>query len=190
MTGSAASLPRHERGAPLSLFQPVQQHGQPAPMAWRSPPGRVPCPAAAMGPPRTRVLLLANQALIAFELQRALREAGYRIVGPASSAEQARRLLARCSIDCAIVDFDNLDARAVSESAELLERWSIPFVVLTGRTELPAPQAGRPHLQKPFDPEDVVAAVERAIAAQLDDGGIQYPVAPPALSWPRIMPQL
>jgi len=186
--GSAASQTRPERVAPLSLFPPDVQSWQPTPMAWRAPPGRSAAPVAAMGPPRTRVLLMADSALIALDLQRALREAGYRIVGPASSPGQAKRLLTHFSIDCAIIDLDGLDGDTASAAIDLLEQWSIPLVISTGRTEPHAAPAHRPLLRKPFAREDVVTAVEQAIAEQRG-GGVPHPAAPPA-HWPRLMPQL
>lgn len=187
-SGSAASQAGYQPGVPLSLFHPAPQPARPAPMAWRLPPGRAPSPVAAMNPPRTRVLLVADRALIALDLQRALREAGYRIVGPASSVEQARRLVTRFAIDCAIVDLDGLDAEA-SAAADLLQQSGIPFVVLTGRLDPPELLAGRPRLHKPFEKDDVAAAIERAIARHADDDdGIQYPLAPPTFTWPRVLP--
>lgn len=190
---SATSQARHRHVAPLSFFPaggwPGKRAGR-APMAWRCPPGRSPAPVGAMSPPRTRVLLIADRASIALDLQRALREAGYQIVGPATCVEQARRLLARCAIDCAIVD---LDAH-VSAAAEVLDRWGTPFVILTSRMDPPEAHAGRPRLHKPFGREDVASAVERAIARHAGDGddggGIQYRVEPSTVSWPRVLPQL
>ena len=158
-------------------------------MAWRSTPGRSPAPVAAMSPPRSRVLLIADRAVIALDLQRALREAGYRIVGPASSVEQAKRLLTRFAIDCAIVDLDGLGAEA-SGAPDLLEQFGIPFVILTGRMDPPAAHAGRPRIHKPFDRDEVAEAIERAIARQADDDRPPYPVAPPTVTWPRVIPQL
>lgn len=189
-SGSAASQARYQTGAPLSLFRAgwkSRERGVLAPMAWRSPPGCSPAPVAAMKPPRTRVLLVVDRAMIALDLQRALREAGFQIVGPATSVEQTRRLLTRFAIDCAIVDLDGLDASA---EAELLEQSRTPFVILTSRMNPPEMHVGRPRLHEPFDREDVAAAIERAIARHSDNDGIQYPAAPPIVTWPRIMPQL
>jgi CheY-like chemotaxis protein len=191
-SGSAASHARPRRELPLSLFQLVRRTGHQAalaPQAWRSPPGRSPTPVAAMSPPRTRVLVVARRAVIALDLQRALREAGYRIVGPACSPDEARRLLTRFAIDCAVVDLDSFDAPA-SAAVDLLEQRNIPFVILTSRLDPPPAHAGRPRLHKPFERDQVTDAIERAIARQRDDDGIQYPVAPPNVTWPRIMPQL
>jgi DNA-binding NtrC family response regulator len=155
-------------------------------LAWPSPPGAAPTQIAAKSPPGNRVLVVSDRARIALDLQRSLREAGYRVVGPATCDDETSRLLGRFAIDCAIVDLDGKD---VPDTA-LLDRCGVPFVILTSRMDPPEQHFGRPRLHAPFTTDDVAEAIERAIAQRKQGGVAQYPVAPPSSVWPRIFPQL
>ena len=153
-TGSAASPNRQTRRSrlpafPLSRHQIIGHH----PLARHSSAAAV-----APGQRRRRVLVIADRARVALEVQQALATAGYRTVGPATSTDEARHLLSRFAIDCAIVD---LDARC-SAATDLLEQQGTPFVILTSRMDPPPTQANRPRLHTPVECGDVVAAVERA----------------------------
>ena len=66
MTCSAASTPN-------IAWKPV--HTPTPPPRWLG----------ASEPPRGRILVVEDQAVVALDLQRSLREAGYRVVGPATS---------------------------------------------------------------------------------------------------------
>lgn len=172
-TGPAA--PRDRRR------QRINRHPKHRPLPRRSP-------AAASTPVRrrTRVLVIADRARIALEVQRALAAAGYRTVGPATSTEEARRLLSRFAIDCAIVDLDAGGAAAT----DLLERQGTPFVILTSRMDPPPEHASRPRLHVPADCDDVMATVERAMGASPGSDEVRYRIEPLSMSWPRVFPQL
>ena len=186
--GSAASLSRPARGVPLSLFRSTPESGLP-PMARGAPPGRTPLALAASDPPRGKILLVADQAVIALDLHRLVRDAGWSIVGPASSVPQAGRLLARGGIECALIDLD-LEPRTASDVAALLARADIPVVFLTGANAQPDGEAVRPVVPKPITASALLAAVEQAVSGDEDSGEIHYPTSPPVISWPRVMPQL
>jgi CheY-like chemotaxis protein len=56
--------------------------------------------------PRGKVLVVVDDAIVALDLQRLLHEAGYRVVGPATTVAEIQRMIQRGDIDCAIVDLD------------------------------------------------------------------------------------
>ena len=184
-TGSAASMALHDPRVALSFFGEFRRPEMPQTTAWGAPPRRSPSGLATCDPPRGKILLASEQAVIALDLQRTLRDAGYRIVGPVSSTSQAERLLARSSVDCAVVD---LDAQTAAEVGEVLSRSGIPTVFLGGSETLPEKHVDKPLVQKPFDSHRLLAAIEKAMSSV--DYGIHYAIAPPAIPWPRVMPQL
>ena len=120
-----------------------------------------------------------------------MREAEYRVVGPASSLGEAGRLIARGSIDCAVLDLD-LDAPSAIAIADLLAQSGITVVFLSGASldELPERHRGSPLVDKPYTGATLLKALTRAISSGNDETGIWYRPSPPSISWPRVMPQL
>lgn len=139
--------------------------------------------------PRGRILVVEPQIVVALDLQRILREVGYRIVGPASSVAGVERLMVRGSIDCAVLD---LDLDAAIAIADLLTQSGIPVVFLSGASldELPERHRGSPLVDKPYTAASLLKALTRAISAGSDETGIWYRPSLPSISWPRVMPQL
>lgn len=83
-----------------------------------------------------RLLVVEDEALIAMELCKDLGQAGWEILGPASSIEEALRLLdGRTLPDAAVLDV-NLGGRLVYPVAERLQALGIPFVFCTGYQRL------------------------------------------------------
>jgi CheY-like chemotaxis protein len=115
--------------------------------------------------PRGRILVVVDDPLIALDLQRLLRDAGYRVVGPAATVNEIQRLVGRGDIDCAILDLD-VDRRAPLPVADLLAFAEVPFVYLTTGAlgVVPFRHRHRPLVGKPFTRERLLAAVEKAMA--------------------------
>jgi DNA-binding response OmpR family regulator len=141
--------------------------------------------------PNGGILVVEPQAVVAFDLQRILRNAGYRVVGPAATAAEARRLIDRGRIDGAIVDLD-LDPSATSVIVGLLDAAGIPAVFLSREAlqQLPGGDRERPLVHKPYTDADLLGAVRRALDKAADDDVIHYRISPPTISWPRVFPQL
>src|SRR5918995_1143491 len=107
-------------------FAPQPMAPQPMPEGLRfSPPSL-----ATLDRPQGRVLVVVDDALVALDLQRLLHEAGYRVVGPATTVAEIQRMIRRGDIDCAILDLD-IDRRAPLPIADLLAFAEVPFVYLT-----------------------------------------------------------
>jgi CheY-like chemotaxis protein len=192
--GSAVCLPGRGQEAPFPAFHNFRRTGRlpAAPrIATASAPGRqVPRTALADDPPRGRILVVADQAPLALDMQRVLRDAGYRIVGPAVSAAEAERLAGRRAIDGAVVDLQLEDS--ASAVADRLAESGIPFVWLTDPLlgAIPRAHAFAPGLTKPFKGEELIEALERAMSSGRSCTESFYPVPPPQEAWPRVFPQL
>lgn len=146
-------------------------------------------------PPRGRILVIEDQAVVALDLQRTLREAGYRVVGPATSLPAVEALLARGKLDAAIVDADAAggDAgRLAFVMADRLADAGVPVLFLTSRSNpLPDRFAGAPILEKPFSRPRLLEELTNVMAARrLADDEFPYAISPPPMSWPRVFPQL
>ncbi len=149
--------------------------------------------------PTGRILVVGPQAVIALDLQRILRDAGYRVVGPAATAAEARRLIDRGPIDGAIVDLD-IDRRTVPAILGLLDDAGIPAVFLSGAAleELPDRHRDGPLLDKPCKGPRLLAALRQVLSPAKDEGQGEgheereflYPISPPPMPWPRVFPQL
>ncbi len=147
---------------------------------------------AAAEPPRGRVLVFEDETIVALDLQRILREAEFRVVGPATSLEEAKALLARARtglrIDAAVIDLEAA-AERVEEVADLLKQAGIPLVLLAGaRNRVPPALSHERLIEKPCEAGTLVKAIEEAIAGR--DGAVVYPIAAARLSFPRVLPQL
>jgi CheY-like chemotaxis protein len=193
---SAASLPGHGQEAPFPPFHSFRRHGRlsvvPRTAVASAPQRQLPRTALADDPPRGRILVVTDKAPLALDVQRALRDAGYRAVGPAASADEAERLTDRRPIDGAVVDLQ-LDDGAAAIVADRLAHRSIPFVWLTKPlvATIPRTHAFAPVVTNPFKGEDLIQTLERALSAKyLSSADRFYPVPPPQEVWPRVFPQL
>jgi CheY-like chemotaxis protein len=141
--------------------------------------------------PQGKVLMVVDDAVVALDLQRLLREAGYRVVGPVTTVSEVQRAIERGAIDCAIVDLD-VDRRAPLPIADLLAFADVPFVYLSTGVLGPPPVWHRHRLlvEKPFTREAVLAALEKATARPREvandnrwQGGVVVP-------WTRVYPPI
>ena len=78
-----------------------------------------------------RILVVEDEYLIAMELEATLRNAGYRVIGPALDLSAALELLKAERPDAAILDV-NLAGQWVTPVAEVLQGSFVPFILATG----------------------------------------------------------
>ena len=195
--GSAAFL----TGPAPAALQPFSRSLPPAAVPGTASPRRAPPVPLSHDWPNGRILIVGPQAVIALDLQRILRDAGYRVVGPAATEAEARRLIDRGPIDGAIVDLD-LDPSAAPSIVELLDDAGIPAVFLSGAAleALPDRHHGRPLVEKPYTGASLLTALRQALAPakgegqgeeeEEGEGEFLYPISPPPMPWPRVFPQL
>ena len=114
---------------------------------------------------RRRVLVAEDEALIAMEVEAALRRAGWEVVGPVARAAEVARLAAgEQPLDAAVLDIRLGGGATVFAAADALAARGVPLVFLTGYGPgiLPERLRGRPVLRKPFPAERLAAALEDA----------------------------
>ena len=105
------------------------------------------------------VLVIEDEPLISMDLCATLEDAGFAIVGPAYTVQAAIQLLQSERPSVAIVDLWLRDGPCI-DVVHLLRARGVPFVVIsgTGPDGYPASAfSGVPWLQKPADPNEVVA---------------------------------
>ncbi len=109
-----------------------------------------------------RVLVVEDEALVAMLVEDALLDAGASVIGPAATVAEALALLERETPEAAVLDL-NLAGETSTPVADALAARGVPFVVATGygADGLPAGHAEVPVLAKPYDPDDLTAALSR-----------------------------
>ncbi len=114
-----------------------------------------------------RVLVIEDEAMVAFLIEDMLTEMGHEVGAVASRIQQALDLARTGTFDFAIVDV-NLDGQPSYPIADVLRERGIPFVFATGYgvKGLDAQFAGASTLAKPF----VMADLQKLLAELLNDG--------------------
>ncbi len=109
-----------------------------------------------------RVLVVEDEPLIAFDIAAYLTEAGFEVVGPATSLAAALKLLASQGCDLAVLDV-NLGPQTAAPIAAALSARSLPFLALSGYSidQLPEGFKDAPMLTKPVDPKRLVGELRR-----------------------------
>jgi len=115
---------------------------------------------------QTRVLVVEDEYLIRMLLEDMLADLGYAVVAAVGTITEARDLAAHGDFSAAILDV-NLDGQEIFPVADILKERGLPFVFVTGYGErsLPEPYRDRPALQKPFQAEQLEAALSGLLAA-------------------------
>jgi PAS domain S-box-containing protein len=119
------------------------------------------------GPQRRRILVVEDSALIAIEIEEAVRELGYEVLGPVARLSSAIEIAETQPVDGALLDI-NLDGVQVFPLADLLKERGVPFVFATGydrRTVLPPRFETVPTLAKPFSPSELARLLTATLKA-------------------------
>lgn len=114
-----------------------------------------------------RLLVIEDEAMVAFLIEDMLVEMGHEIGAVASRMQQALDLARTGTFDFAIIDV-NLDGQPSYPIADVLRERGIPFVFATGygTKGLDARFVGTPTLTKPF----VLADLQKLLPEILNDG--------------------
>jgi CheY-like chemotaxis protein len=113
-----------------------------------------------------RVLVVEDEYLIRMLLEDMLADLGYAVTAAVGTIAEAREHAAGGDFSAAILDV-NLDGQEIFPVADILAARSLPFVFVTGYGErsLPERYRERPALQKPFQAEQLDAALAGLLAA-------------------------
>lgn len=106
------------------------------------------------------VLVVEDEYFQAQDCREWLRSAGATVAGPVRSCEDAEHILDQARVDAAVVDI-NLGQGPDFQVASQLSGRGVPFIFATGYDEkvIPAEFRQALTLQKPFDPQHLIAAV-------------------------------
>ena len=135
---------RGDSGPPLSATQPAPR---------------------AISSPKARVLVVEDEVLVAFQIECALRDAGFDVVGPAKSTAEALILL-QSPCNGAVLDI-MLGSETSEPIAKALIERGIPFITLSGYSQEQRPKifADVIALSKPLASERLVEQLRRCIMA-------------------------
>lgn len=114
-----------------------------------------------------RILVAEDEYFLADELRRELQDAGAEMLGPVASVRSGLQILeAPTKPDAASLDV-NLGGECVYPLADVLIARSVPFVFTTGYDQgvIPDAYAHVLRLEKPVEPETVLAAIETLLKA-------------------------
>jgi two-component sensor histidine kinase/DNA-binding response OmpR family regulator len=125
----------------------------------------LPAPTA---PKISRILVVEDEPLVALQLQSALEDEGYEVVGPATTLAEGLRLAQNGKFDLALLDI-NLGVENSSPIALHLSSRRIPFVFSTGYTDsstLPEQFRSIARLQKPYSIEEIRRVINNSALPQ------------------------
>jgi DNA-binding response OmpR family regulator len=109
-----------------------------------------------------KVLVVEDEALVAMLVEDALLDAGFGVIGPAATVEEAMALLDHERPDAVVLDL-NLAGETSTPVADLLAARGIPYVIATGygASGLPAGHQDAMVLAKPYDPAELTSMLGR-----------------------------
>lgn len=121
-------------------------------------------------PNHLRCMIAEDQVLIGMAMEASLEEAGFRVVGPFLSNDEALRSLEDETPDVAVLDVVMKDGSSVAIARELKRR-GVRFAIYSGLQAAPdAPEfRDAPWLEKPVSRETLIATM-RELAAPASGG--------------------
>lgn len=117
---------------------------------------------------RHTVLIVEDEAIIAFAIEELVLEAGFDIAGVTGGLEKALALIESGVCTVAILD-TNLAGVSAGPAATALAARGVPFLVLSGyapHQQAPPFSAAAIHLQKPCPPERLIDALRSVTGPQ------------------------
>ncbi len=119
--------------------------------------------------PRRKILIVEDEAFIAFFLEAILSDAGFQVIGPVDDAAAAFRLADQERPDLALMDIHiKGDQDGVSAARRLVEDLGVPVVIVSANAAQSLDRLRgltRHILDKPIAGEELVLAVRQALAA-------------------------
>jgi two-component system, response regulator PdtaR len=120
-------------------------------------------------PPKRRVVIAEDEALIRLDLAEMLAEEGYEVVGQAGDGERAVELAEELRPDLVVLDVKMPKLDGISAAQKIAEQRIAPVVILTAFSQRELVERARDagamaYLVKPFGKNDLVPAVEMAVS--------------------------
>jgi two-component system, response regulator PdtaR len=119
-------------------------------------------------PPRSRVVIAEDEALIRLDLKETLDELGYEVVGEAADGEQAVALARELKPDLVILDVKMPVLDGITAAQRITAAGIAPVVILTAFSQRDLVERARDagamaYLVKPFSSTDLMPAIEMAV---------------------------
>ncbi|WP_457578421.1 response regulator [Ensifer adhaerens] len=167
--GGSARLTTEADGMRWEVRLPLEAHVPPSTLSDLEEPVReapaADAPAASTKLKGKRILVVEDEALIAFEIAAILEDEDAEVAGPAATPGDALRLIDEMALDAALLDA-NLRGQPVDAIATALADKKVPFVFVSGygREALPPGFADTALLAKPFNPRQLLEAAALLVA--------------------------
>jgi CheY-like chemotaxis protein len=112
-----------------------------------------------------RILIVEDEIIVAMFLEDLLGDFGYEVAGVVSHLDDA--MAHAPDYDLAVLDA-NINGRSVFDFADVLAARNTPFIFATGygARGIPDRYAGRPVVQKPFQPEELKWMLSQALESR------------------------
>lgn len=106
----------------------------------------------------TRLLIVEDEPLVAFDTEHLLREQGFEIVATVDRVAEAIAVIARGGLDLVLADVDLADGSGV-EVARAAQAQALPVLFVTGNCPVGAEALAVGCLAKPYAAKDLLAAI-------------------------------
>lgn len=117
-----------------------------------------------------KILIVEDNVIIADDMQSMLEDIGYEIVGNVIIYEQAVEVLKKKQVDLVLIDIILAsDKTGIDLGRHIRENYNIPFVFVTSNSDRATVEKAKDvkpngYLVKPFEQQDLYAAIEIAIS--------------------------
>jgi two-component system, response regulator PdtaR len=137
---------------------------------------------ARIDPPRKRVVIAEDEALIRMDLAEMLQEEGYDVVAEAGDGETAVKFAQAHRPDLVILDVKMPVLDGISAAERIAEERVAPVLILTAFSQRDLVERAREagamaYLVKPFSKSDLVPAIEMAVSRYAEIISLEIEVA-------------
>jgi DNA-binding response OmpR family regulator len=107
-----------------------------------------------------RILVVEDDALVAFDNEHSLGEAGYTVVATVDTAAEAAHLIAKGGIDLVLADVNLRGEGSGIDVARSAYAAGIPLLFVSGECPVEARSFAAGCLAKPYSQRDLIASIE------------------------------
>lgn len=115
----------------------------------------------------SRIILIEDEPLIAADIEFAVQDAGYEVVGSARTVDEGLRLLETTACDGAVIDA-NLNGQSSKTIVDKLDEGAVPYIVVSGytRDQIDFLKENTVLIGKPFRLSDLTNAIRENLVRE------------------------